>query len=244
MFDWLRGEAGIDADRQSRLGALLADYPPLTPRHLGTNGSLPRSTGSVLTLEQCRENLHRQIAATPRRLQLLGALLGNFGLRTDAAYDAGERERFLVNLDAMLVAELPSLWRKELTDAVVFELSDRAGPRIVHSLVGDLALLTGDVMLRAKPGCFWGMDLDRRDRTMIAYRRPCLLGLSDGMFPAVDHIYHLEAEWFGVYASMDAVYPGRFGRFIGHQLIDRLERDVVKDDLPARRTQGWLKQAV
>lgn len=240
---WGRKAEGPVA-RGSRLAGLLADYPAHSSPHRGTNGNLPSSKWPVLSPDQALENLHAQLAATPERLQSLTQLLAAFGLATGDAHDAARRETFVRGLDAMLMAELPALWTRELGDRGDWEASDRAGPRIIHSMMLDLALLTGDVLIRAKPGCFWGLDLDPHDRRMVRFRRPCLLGLSDGLFPETDYILPLEEEWFGVYRNMDDPYVGRFGPFIGHSLLDRLDRTFVRDDLGERRRTGWMAAAV
>lgn len=252
MLKWLtggkdregRGGSSDGSNDSGRLAALLRDYPPATPPHRGTNGSWPGATAPQLTLEQCRENLAWQGESMPARLAALAALLDAVGLAVQDAYADDRRPGFITALDRLLVEQLPATYTPALADRGAWEASDRAGSRIVHSFLADLAWLEGDIMIAARPGSFWGLDLDPADSTMLSYRRPCLLGLSDSLFPAIHHIYHLEGEWFGVYRRMDTVYPGRFGDGIGSALLQRLARDIVAEDLPQRRATGWLAKAV
>lgn len=251
MLHWLKryvetGRVFADSDvsGSQKLATLLRDYPPATPPHLGTNGALPNSIAPKLTLAQFHENLAWQIESAPGRLATLQTLFGMFDVSVTEAYVEETRAGFIAALDRFLVEQMPATYTVELADRADWEASDRAGPHIVHSLIADLAWLEGDILIRARPGSFWGLNVNPGDRQMIMYRRPCVLGLSDGLFPGTHNIYHLEAEWFSIYRRMNEIYPGRFGYGIGSVLLRRIARDVVEDDLPQRRATGWLAKSV
>ena len=234
----------------SRLRTLLAAYPAWAPPHLGHVLKLPDVTGPVLTPPQARENYVAYRGIVPARLAALKPLLGDLGIELKQAYT--DPTGFVRLLHPTLLAELPTLYRPELAQRDAWELSDRSGEAIVLTLLADLAMLTGDVLIHVHPGAFWGQDLDRRDRLMFEYRRPCLLGLSDRLFPeAPPDIFFLEGEWFGYYANAgrpgglapaDFVF-GAISPVIGGSLPERLERYHAHPDIARLRAETWMKDA-
>jgi hypothetical protein len=233
-----------------RLGRLLADYPSWAPPHLGHVIRTPGSAAPLLTLAQVRENFEAYRAAVPARIAALRPVLAALDCPVDTAY--ADAAGFVRRLHPMLLAELPTLYRADLATRPAWETSDRAGEAIVLSFLADLAMLTGDVLIAAKPGAFWGLDLDPRDRTKFAAKRPCLLGLVDRLYPdAAPDVFPLEAEWFGYYANMDdparlappGPPPGQWSDVIGGILPERLERYMTHPDLATFRRDGWMADA-
>ena len=232
----------------SRLKALLADYPAWAPPHLGHVLKLPDVTGPVLTPEQARENFVAYREAVPARLAALKPLLGDLGIELKQAY--ADPIGFVRLLHSTLLLELPPLYRPDLDQRGAWELSDRSGEAIVLTMMADLAMLTGDVLIRLEPGVFWGQNLQRGDRLMFQYRRPCLIGLADRLFPNLPPaVFFLEGEWFGYYKNMDD--PNRLampdgtgaGSVIGGILPERLERYHAHPDIARLRAETWMKDA-
>jgi hypothetical protein len=248
----LTGKEGSPA-RSTRLSGRLASYPAWHVPHLGTNGAYPDVPAPKLGEAEFRANLQAYVAAMPERIAVLKALLDEFGLDLGQAYNGSAREGFMRRLHIWLLGELPATYRPELREFPIWEPSDRSGPQIVYCLMGDIAMLFADVLLKAKPGCFVGMNLDPEDRDMTSWGRPCLLGLSDGLFPGTHAIYDFEDEMFGVYRRMkdpetgfakpEAVAREVSGRMIGYPLLEACERFVVQADLPERRANGWMAKA-
>ena len=255
LISWL---ARIGADpgprRSTRLAERLRSYPSWHVPHLGTNGAYPNSPASLLSEAEFRANLHAYLAAMPKRTETLRALLTEFGHDLRDAYDEDRRDPFIRSLHLTLLAELPATYEERLSDFHCWEASDRAGDAIVYSLLGDLAMLFADVLLKAKPGCFVGMDLDPENRDMVSYGRPCVLGLSDGLFPGTHELFDYENEMAGVYRRMkrpeisfvDAEHvAGSYShRLIGNTVLETCQRSVVEPDLPERRARGWMARAV
>lgn len=244
MFGWLKREKTPPA----RLPRLLADYPPFAPQHTGRTGKFNKP-GPLLTMEQCRENLDAYRAAMPERLRLLGGLLAELGVDMTLAYS--DTLAFVRSLHPAMLVELPSVYQPEWRAHSSWEMSDRAGSAIGLTLMGDLAMLEADVLMRARPGCFIGLNLDPGDRNMYSYRRPCLLGLMDRLFPGPPSIFYLEEEWFGIYRNMDD--PSRFAPsafdpevhmgVIGGGMLMRLDRYIADPWLANRMRTSWLGEA-
>lgn len=252
----LTGQDNRSPGRLARLAGRLANYPAWHMPHLGTNGAYPDVPAPRLTEAEHRANLHAYIAAMPERVAVLRALLGEFGLEADRAYDEAGRADFIRQLHLWLLQELPATFRADLAQFPVWEPSDRSGPQIVFSLLGDIAMLFADVLLKAWPGCFLGMNLDPRDRDATSYGRPCVLGLSDKLFPGTGHLmtYDFEEQMFDVYRRMDRpqiaftspdhLANGPASRMMGFALLEACERYRVEPDLPERRAKGWMAKAV
>jgi hypothetical protein len=235
----------------TRLMELLQDYPPFTPHHLGRNGAGGKDEQPLLTLEQCRENLWQYVEAIPARLNLLRSVLSGLDIDLDSAFDAPVE--YVTKLHTALIVELPTLYRRELFLYNQYELSDRAGADIGLSFMSDLGMLEVAVMLKAKPGCFIGLNLDNKDRTMASYRRPCLLGLTDKLFPGsppdifdLDELYfsYFSAAGRGGLASPEAIAPEIYEVVIGGWMLIRLDRYIVAPDLKERLETTWMRKAV
>lgn len=245
MFGWSRKSAPA-----GRLERLLAGYSPCPPVHIGVNIRISGEKAPTLGAEQLRENFEAYRNAVPDRLTKLRPLLAALGVDMDTAYT--DPVAFVHRLHPMLLAELPSLYHPELGKHVDWELSDRSGNAIVLTFLADLAMLEADLLIRAKPGAFLGQNLDPGDRNMFSYRRPCLLGLGDSLYPdAPPSIYYIEEEWFGAYSNMDRperlasaeFTPAQYPRVMGGSILMRLERDIPHPKLNELKRDTWLGQA-
>jgi hypothetical protein len=246
MLDWLKPKPKAP----DRLVKLLAEYPPFTPLHLGRNGACGKDELPLLTREQCFENLNQYKAAIAGRLPVLRSALAGLGINMDDAYTAPSK--FVTALHRTLIVELPPLYRRELFRSSNYELSNRAGDDVGLSFMGDLAMLEADVLTKAQPGCFIGLNLDNKDRTMRMYRRPCLLGLIDSLFPEHLQPFDLEALWFSYFANMDhpsrltnplIIPPSDNAGVIGGWMLIRLNRFIVAPNLDELKRTTWLGKA-
>lgn len=252
MFGWLKKR---EAQGSGRLSRLLADYVPFTPRHRALNIATDGLEGPVLTLEQAYENGAQYREAMPERLDHLRPVLAAIGVDMDQAYS--DAFAFVTALHRTLLVELPPLHRRETAAQASRELSDRAGPDIVLSFMGDLAMLECDVLMRAKPGCFVGLNLDPGDRDMTSYRRPCLLGLRDALYKSPPQIFHVEDVYFGYYALTDRPHhlahpdivltaetpPASMNSAIGGTLLVHLTRYETHPALEELKASTWLGEA-
>lgn len=245
MFDWLKPKP----KQPDRLVRLLKDYPPFTPVHVGRTVSSKGEAKPVLTEAQCFENLYQYKAELPRRLEILRPVLAGLDIDMDDAYRAPLD--FVTKLHCALIVELPPFYRYELFYYDNYELSDRAGRDIGLSFMTDLSMLEADVMMKAKPGCFLGLNVDRTDRNMTKYRRPSLLGLADRLFLPDPDTFCLEELWFtylamagkGAATHPDAIMPETYVDVIGGDILILLDRYVVAPDLDERLRTTWLGKA-
>ena len=177
-------------------------------------------------------------------------LLAKLQINTDDAYE--NPLAYVTALHRTLIAELPPLYRPKFRDYKVRELSNRAGPDIVLSFMSDLAMLDIDVALKSIPGCFVGLNLDPTDSDMTFWRRPCLLGLTDRLFPKIPEIFCVEESYFGDYSNMDrpsrlthpdAIVPATYSDTIGGWMLIRLDRYIVHPNLEELKRTTWLGEA-
>ena len=245
MFDWLKPKA----KQPDRLVRLLADYPPYVPKHIGRTADFGRG-GPLLTLEQCRENLLHYKSALPERLEILRPVLAGLDIDMSAAYT--QPLEYVTALHTTLLSELPPLYRPEIASSKDREVVDRSGKNIALTFMTDLAMLETDVLLKAKPGCFIGLNLDPEDWEMQSWRRPCLIGLANMQFPRFVQIFHVEDEYFDIYANMDrpsrlaspiVLAKGIFMDVIGGALLERLQLYIVHPDLEQLKRTTWLGEA-
>lgn len=89
-------------------------------------------------MEQARENGAQYRDAIPERLTHLRRVLTSLGVSIDKAYD--DTFAYVSALYRAHLVELPPLYRRETAALASRELSDRAGPDIVLSFMGDLAM--------------------------------------------------------------------------------------------------------
>jgi hypothetical protein len=246
MFGWFKPKPSPP----DKLVRLLKDYPPFMPMHLGRNIPSSTSDGPVLSLAQAFENLHQYKNAIPTRLSHLRGVLASLDIDIDTAYT--DPLDFVVKLHRILIVELPPLYREEFFEYHRYELLERSGDSIGLSFMSDLAMLEADVLMKAKPGCFIGLNLDKSDRAMSMYRRPCLLGLADSLFLPEPDIFCLEELWFSYFANMknpsrlahpDFINPEGYEDVIGGWMLILLNRYVVAPDLKKRLNTTWLRKA-
>ena len=190
--DWLRRVTG--GRPSGRLAALLATYPPYAIPHPGL--------GRALSLAQADANLAYLVTHREERLAAIGTLLSECGVDMTGAYGPGDPGPFLDRVWDWIKAEWPAIHDPVLARRDKWLNSRRTGKEIVYSLVMDVAILSGEVVLSRRPDFGWALDLDPQNEGdedgMVSQRRPCVIRPADDVVPAI--LYDPEDQVQGAYA--------------------------------------------
>jgi len=170
MAGWLRRWLGASPP-SSRLSALLAGYPPYAVPHAGP--------ARELTLAQCRANLAYLLDQREQRLTALAALLGAFGVDLGAGLGAADPAALLDALEQWARAEWPSIRIAGIGDPERWQRSDKAGADIALSMLMDVAIVLGEIVVRRRADFAWQLDLDPANKRMQSYRRVVVMKPAD-----------------------------------------------------------------
>lgn len=152
-----------------RLPALLRAYPPYCAPHVGP--------GASLTPQQASENLGYLLSNLPDRLACIASLLSEFDLHVPSK--GSDPYRFLDKLHRWTLREWPGIADDRLRSVDDWLHSERAGPEIVFSMLMDLSILLGEIVISRQNRFRWSLDLDPSNRAMASYRRPVVLKAPD-----------------------------------------------------------------
>ena len=192
MSNWLR--RATHGRPRSRLAALLAAYPPYAIPHPGP--------GRTLSLAQADANLAYLVAHREERLAAVGALLSECGVDMAGACGTGDPGPFLDRLWEWIKAEWPAIHDPVLARQDRWLSSRRVGKEVAYSLVADIAILLGEVVLSRRSDFGWALDLDPHnegdDEGMVSQRRPCVIRPADDVVPII--LYDPEDQVQGAYA--------------------------------------------
>lgn len=198
MVSWF--ERFLGAGRASPLAQRLHGYPPFEQPHAGPPDRW--------TLAQAQQNLESLLMQRERRLQLLDQLLATQHIDIQPALLGGEYHALLRALHHWAEAQWPALYdRRSIARARAFS-SDRRGPDIVYSMLMDVALLLGELVVRRRPSFRWALDLDEQNGRdgMATYRRPVLVSHREGARPLQVEI-DLESIVLGWFAQLGTGSP-------------------------------------
>ena len=143
-----------------------------------------RAPGSW-TLEQAQRNLQYLLDQREQRLAAIGALLQGEAIDVQPVLAGGDAAPLLSALQRWALEQWPSIRRPHFSSRDTWLRSTRAGEDIAYSMLMDLAILLGELIVRRRPTIQWGLDLDEvngRDG-MVTFRRPVLLAPRQGLAP-------------------------------------------------------------
>lgn len=130
----------------------LAAYPPYEAPFRGPS--------SALTLGQAEANLQYLLAHHEQRLRDLTRFLRGAGVDITGALNGGDVGPPLESLHAWMKREFPKNHDSHIAKRSVWLASARTGPEIVYSLLMDIALLLGALVIARRPDYRWALDLD------------------------------------------------------------------------------------
>jgi hypothetical protein len=190
-LDGFRGRRRVE----SRLAQRLLSYPAYAAPHAGPP--------SRWTREQAQRNLQYLLDHREQRLAAIGVLLQREGIDVQPALAGGDTAPLLSAVQRWALEHWPSIRRPDLISRDAWLRTTRDGGDIAHSMLMDLAILLGELIVRRRPSFHWGLDLDEvngRDG-MISFLRPVLLAPRQGLAPVP---LDVEAIVFGRLRNIDS----------------------------------------
>jgi hypothetical protein len=209
MARWFRNSA---EPRESRLKRLLADYPPYRIPH--------RGPGRRLSLAQAEANLAYLLDHKEERLAIVSALLTQFGLDAAAGLSADDPRPFLDGLWRWSCAEWPAVHDPAFMPIDVWLNSSREGPEIIFSMLMDVGILLGELVLVQRSDYHWVLDLDQQNAAeMVSWQRPVLLRPADNVVPVI--FFDLEDTARTSYVRCTGT-PYRMLNDLGREVLDAI----------------------
>lgn len=160
-----------------RLAQRLGSYPPYQAPFPGHP--------PALDLAQARANLDYLLAQRTERLANLDGLLADDGIDVRSGLTADDPSPLLDGLHHWAKTQWPGLHDRKLASTATWLRSSRDGPEIVYSLLMDVAILLGELIVRRRPRFVWSLDLDPEngpggipgapDDFMTSYKRPVVM---------------------------------------------------------------------
>jgi len=190
----LDGLTGRNQKDKSGGGGWLNSYPPYDAPF--------RGPASALTLDQSDANLQYLLTHSEQRVNDLVRFLSGVDVDFTGALHGGEVGPPLEALHVWLKREFSKLYDPAIAKRSVWLASTRKGPEIVYSLLMDIALLLGALLIARKPEYRWALDLDPDNVTdeMDTVKRPVVQIPKADPFPA-PIILDFEASVVGQYLT-------------------------------------------
>jgi hypothetical protein len=153
----------------SPLAQQLRSYPPYVAPH----GGPPQRW----TAREAKENLEHLLQHREERLRVLGELLAHYRIDSAPALAGSPEGPLLEALHRWAGEHWPLLHDPQLATRERWMQSSRTGAETVYSLLLDVSLLLGEVIVRRHPRFHWGVDLDEENLRdgMVSAKRPVLL---------------------------------------------------------------------
>ena len=163
----------------------LAGYPPFGDVHVAAPKDLSEA--------EAKANLDAFLARREERLDVLAALLSPFEIDLEAGLDASDHKAFLDQIDRWAAGHWKNVpATREQLRRDYWQKSDRSGGDIVYSMLRDVALLLGEMIVRRREGTLWGLDPSLKTaKDGAGFRRPVVLGLAN---PATGQPVSIETD--------------------------------------------------
>jgi hypothetical protein len=161
-------------------------------------------------LEQAQANLGYLLAHREARLSHLTRFLSGFNVEVAAALRGGPFEAPLNALHEWTKQEFPRIYDPQLAKREVWVESSRTGAEIVYSLMMDIALLLGELVVTRRQEYSWSLDLDPDNEAdqMTSHKRAVVQLPKGEPFPApiifdfeaivVSHFFNVSFPDFGL----------------------------------------------
>lgn len=185
-------------------------------------------------LSHAQANLQYLLHHREQRLAVLSGLLADFHLDVRRGMSAADPAPLLHDLHEWTKQAFPKIYDPRLAHREVWLASTRQGPQIVFSLLMDLAILLGELVVERRKQYVWALDLDPDNAAdgMISSMRPVVQIPKREPFPA-PIILDFESLVFDHYLNVPSVMFGR---------INDLARPVL-DALSGAYERPWVQGA-
>jgi hypothetical protein len=192
-----------------------------------------------LSVDQAQANLDYLLAHRAERLDRLGELLAHDSIDVRAGPVADDCKLLLDAVHGWAKAEWPDIHDRKVASIKGWLASTRTGPEIVYSLVMDVAILLGELIVTRRPQFVWALDPENGpgcdpaspDDAMETYQRPVVQIPKRGPFPAP---IILDVEAIVAYKYLKAQEPVTW-------LLNDFHR-VVDDALSGAYERFWLTE--
>jgi hypothetical protein len=195
-----------------------------------------------LSVEQAQANLDYLLAHRAERLAVLGELLAEENIDLRAGLAADDCKPLLDALHGWAKSEWPGIYDRKIASFKIWLASTREGPEIAYSLLLDVAILLGELIVTRRPQFVWSLDLDPEngpgldaslpDDAMVTYKRPVVQIPKGGPFPAP---IILDVEAIVAYKYLTAREPVTWALNDFHRLVN--------DAVNGAHEEYWLAEA-
>jgi hypothetical protein len=192
----------------------------------------------TLSVDQAQANLDYLLAHRAERLIRLGELLADDNINVRAGLAADDCKPLLDAVHGWARTEWPGMHDRKIASIKAWRASRRAEPEIMYSLLMDIAILLGELIVTRRPQFVWSLDLDPENGpgssphdAMESYKRPVVQIRKGGPFPAP---IILDVEAIVVYKYLQAQQPVTW-------LLNDFHR-LVEGALSGAHERFWLAQ--
>jgi hypothetical protein len=200
-----------------RLADLLHTYPPYVAPFVGE----PRSW----TLAQANANLAYLMEHKAERIETSRKLLREFAIEVPSDLAIEDPQPLLDALHAWAMREWPRV-PDQASDHRTWTTSSRSGPDIIFSLLMDLAILFGEMVIARRPHYAWAVDLDPHNDMdgMESFLRPVVQIPDEGSF-CLDFENYLVQSYLDIRRNPDRwPYVNNLGGFVASAMRGEYER--------------------
>jgi len=137
-----------------------------------------------MPLENARANLDYLVEQLDARITLCIEFFAGYDINLGPLLDGSEVDiaPTLRTLNDWIYIETPTVETGpgcEGFPGLLREINSRAGNMIAYSLIKDISIFLSEIVVRRRPGLYWGLWLDPSDASMDIYKEPAVLGLQE-----------------------------------------------------------------
>lgn len=178
---WFKRWLGL----KPKLPDLLITYPPYEIPYPGGGCEIDPMERAFLpsthldykhiTPEQAQANLDYLLTHKQVRIDIFACLLKHFDVDVHTGLEANNPKPFLDQLHLWVYTQWPSVYSKKLADPQRWWDSPKHGEDIVYSMITDMAIVLGELVIRHHPDFYWDLNRNPKDKAMANYLRPVIM---------------------------------------------------------------------